>query len=112
MLDKVFAAWGIPRVIKTDNGPPFNGHEFRDYANDLSFKPRKITPLWPQANGMVERFMSTLKKTIQQAELTRRDTQAALNEVLQAYRTTLHSTTGKCPATLMLGRTPRTRILM
>lgn len=109
-LEEDFAAWGIPRVVKTDNGPPFNGHKFREYAQHLNFKHRKITPLWPQANGMVERFMSTLKKTIQQAELSKRDTQTALNEVLRAYRTTPHSTTGKCPATLMLGRIPRTHI--
>lgn len=66
----------------------------------------------PMATGqwVVERFMATLKKTIQQAELSKRDVQVALNEVLRAYRTTPHTTTGRCPATLMLGRTVRTRI--
>lgn len=110
VLDEVFTAWGIPKVVKTDNGPPVNGQEFAAFAKHLHFRHRKITPLWLQANGMVERFMATLKKTIQQAELLKCDVQVALNEVLRAYRTTPHTTTGQCPATLMLGRTVRTRI--
>ncbi|KAJ1157718.1 hypothetical protein NDU88_010418 [Pleurodeles waltl] len=47
----------------------------------------------------------------EQSKLARQDVQAALNEVLTAYRPTPHSTTNKCPATLMLGRTVRTTIL-
>jgi len=33
-LDAVFAGQGIPDVLKSDNGQPFNGHEFqmRRYA--------------------------------------------------------------------------------
>ena len=27
-LDGFFAAYGVPQVFKSDNGPPFNGHEF------------------------------------------------------------------------------------
>ena len=29
---KVFGAYGTPRRIETDGGPPFNGHEFREFA--------------------------------------------------------------------------------
>lgn len=97
-------------MVKTDNGPPFNGQEFAAFTRHLNFRHQKITPLWPQANGTVERFMATIKKTMQQAELARRDIQPALNEVLWAYRTMPHSTTNQCPATLMLGRVPHTRI--
>lgn len=102
LIDEAYAAWGIPTVVKMDNGPLFNGHEFAEFASHLNFRQRKITPMWPQANGMVERFMATLKKTTQQAELTQRDIQPALNEVLRAYKTTPHSITNRCPATLML----------
>ena len=56
-LDRIFAAYGIPKVVKSDNGPRFNGHEFAQFANYLGFKHSKVTPLWPEANGEVERFM-------------------------------------------------------
>ena len=27
-LDRIFAAYDVPQVVKSDNGPPFNGGEF------------------------------------------------------------------------------------
>ncbi|XP_018096942.2 vomeronasal type-2 receptor 116 [Xenopus laevis] len=47
-------------IIKTDNGPTFNGHTFQQFAGYLGFKHRKITPLLPKANGIVEIFMISL----------------------------------------------------
>ena len=34
-LDRIFAAYGVPQVVKSDNGPPFSGHEFAQYAEYL-----------------------------------------------------------------------------
>lgn len=31
-LDKIFATHGIPAVAKSDNGPPFNGTKFENFA--------------------------------------------------------------------------------
>ena len=50
-LDKTFSTFGIPEIVRSDNGPPFNGREFREFAQTLGFKHRKVTPLWPRANG-------------------------------------------------------------
>ena len=61
-LDKIFAEFGVTVSLKTDNGPPFNSHEFKTYASITGFRHRRITPLWPQANGETERFMRTVKK--------------------------------------------------
>lgn len=52
-LKSIFARQGLPSVVKTDNGPPFQGQEFADFAVICGFKHRKITPLWPEANGGV-----------------------------------------------------------
>ena len=52
------SAYGIPQVVKFDNAPPpFNGSEFEQFAKYLCFKHRKVSPLWPKANGEVERFI-------------------------------------------------------
>ena len=61
-LDSILSQYGIPKVIETDNGPPFNGEPFAEYAAKMGFRHCKITPLWPEANGEVERFMKTLGK--------------------------------------------------
>jgi len=37
-LDAIFARQGIPDVLKSDNGPPFNGREFQNFADYLGFK--------------------------------------------------------------------------
>ena len=50
-LDAIFARQGIPDVLKNDNGPTFNGADFKNFAEHLGFQHRKITPLWPRANA-------------------------------------------------------------
>ena len=63
-LNRVFAAYGVPQVVKSHNGPPFNGHEFAQFAQYLGFKHRRVTPLWPEANGEVERSMKRFGKVL------------------------------------------------
>ena len=50
----IFSRHAIPDVVKTDNGPPFNGNEFQTFSKDFGFQHRKITPLRPEANGEAE----------------------------------------------------------
>ena len=56
-LDQLFSTFGASRVVKSDNGPPFNGEEFTKFTHVLGFKHRKVTPRWPRADGEVERFV-------------------------------------------------------
>ena len=62
---RILATHGLPSSVKTDNGPPFNSKELRDYMNEngISFTP--VTPLWPQANAKAENFNKVLEKVIQ-----------------------------------------------
>ena len=43
-LDGIFSRQGIPDVVKSDNGPPFNSDEFANFASFLGFEHRKVTP--------------------------------------------------------------------
>ena len=40
-LDAIFARQGVPDILKSDNGPPFNGHEFEKFANHLPIQAQK-----------------------------------------------------------------------
>jgi len=71
--DRIFASYGVPQVVKSDNGPPFNGHEFARFAEYLGFTHRKVTPLWPEANGEVERFIKTIGKVLRTTANWRQD---------------------------------------
>lgn len=109
-LDQLFATFGTPRVVKSDNGPPFNGDEFAKFARVLGFRHRKVTPLWPRANGEVERFVKTLKKCIKAAKTEGRNWRKELQVILRNYRTTPHATTGVAPAVLLLKRAVRNKL--
>ena len=67
-LDRIFLSMGIPDVVRSDNGPPFNSAEFKDFASYIGFKHRKLTPYWPEANGEVENFMKPLGKACTAAQ--------------------------------------------
>ena len=58
----IFVRQGVPDILKSDNGPPFNGHEFEDFPNYIGLKHGRITSFWPRANGEVERVVQTLEK--------------------------------------------------
>merc|ERR1712002_1113381 len=65
---------------------------------------------WPQANGEVERFMQSLKKVYRSAQIESKSWKQELYKLLRNYRATPHSTTGTPPATLLFGRSIRTRL--
>ena len=109
-IDKIFAEFGVAKCLRTDNGPPFNSHEFRKFANKLGFRHQKITPLWPRANGEVERFMRTIKKVIKTSAVAGMNWKEEMNKFLRNYRATPHCTTGVAPATLLFNRPIRTKL--
>ncbi|PFX29727.1 Potassium channel subfamily T member 1 [Stylophora pistillata] len=103
-LDKLFSEFGVPDVVKSNNGPPFNCKEFASFADDLGFKHQKVTPKWARTNGEVKRFVCTVKKVIKTAKLECKNPKQELNRLLRNYRATPHSTTRVAPATALFGR--------
>ncbi|XP_060591014.1 uncharacterized protein LOC132745999 [Ruditapes philippinarum] len=103
-LQGIFARQGFPKVLKSDNGPPFQSQEFADFANACGFKHRRITPLWPEANGNVERFMGTLNKFVRVCVSGNRNWKSELNQFLMQYRATPHSSTKISPFEALTGR--------
>ena len=69
-----------------------------------------MTPLWPQANGEVERQNRSLLKRIKIAQIEKKDWKKEIESFLMMYGTTPHHTTGVSPAELMFRRKLRTRI--
>ena len=109
-LDAIFARQGIPEIVKSDNGPPFNGDEFASWAKLVGFQHRKITPLWPQANGEAERFMRTLAKAVRAAMIEKGSWKQELYTFLRHYRATPHSTTGMSPCEMLNKRKLKTEV--
>lgn len=103
-LVKFIVTFGIPEIFKSDNGPPFNGIEFKNFSETFNFKHHLITPLWPEANGQVERSVKTFKKLLMSSLLESKDCFAQLDMFLMNYRSTPHSSTGVSPYELLFNR--------
>ncbi|CAC5421578.1 unnamed protein product [Mytilus coruscus] len=110
LLDKVFSTFGIPNIVKTDNGSPWQGKEFRDFATYMGFTHRKITPLWPQNNAECERFMRSIGKSIRAAHTQHKNWKQEMFTFLRNYRATKHATTDVSPAKLLFGRNIKTKL--
>ena len=74
----------------------------------MGFKHRRITPLNPRANSVVERFMSPLQKAIKSAVIEGRDYKQEINRFLRNFRACPHPSTGLSPAEIMFNRPMKT----
>ena len=66
-LRDLFSTKGVPSVVMTDNGPPFNGKEFKQFAREFNFKHQTSSPHFHQLNrftkAMVKKVKAAYKKT-------------------------------------------------
>ncbi|XP_048583356.1 uncharacterized protein K02A2.6-like [Nematostella vectensis] len=112
-MKNIFAAYGTPKRVESDNGPPFNSGDYEEFAKEEGFDPHRITPGHPRANGESEKFMQTLNKTERIATLEGKDKyerQEAIHNMLVTYRSTLHPATGVTPYEAMRGVSVRTKL--
>ena len=60
-LRDLFSTEGVPAVVMTDNGPPFNGEEFQRFAREFNFKHQTSSPHFHQSNGFIEAMVKKVK---------------------------------------------------
>jgi hypothetical protein len=83
-LETMFARNGLPKTIKSVNGPPFVSKYVEQYLKDINVKHRKITP---SSNGEVERQNRSLMKRIRIAQAESSNWKTEVRKYLVAYRT-------------------------
>ena len=68
-LRKILLPHGLPVSITSNNGPQLISEEFCKPIEEERIERRRVTPLWPQANGEVERPSCFLLKRIKVAQI-------------------------------------------
>lgn len=69
-LFQAFAVLGIPKEIKTDNGPAYTLKEFGNFCQQWGFRHVTSIPHSPTGQAIVERAHQTLKRVLLQQSAT------------------------------------------
>ena len=103
-LQPIFARFAVPHTLKTDNGLQFVSEEFKAFLRENAEEHRTTPPLWPQANGEVERQNRTLLKMIEVAQIEGKDWRQELLKFLTAHRSTHSPNDNRCDTILLNAR--------
>jgi transposase InsO family protein len=105
LVTNFFCRFGVPRELHNDQVPNFESRLMQKVLQRLGLDKRCTTPLHPQLDGMVERYIRTVKEHLQKVVMShQRDWDTRLPIFLLAYRAVTHDTTGLTPASLVFGR--------
>ena len=108
LLRPVFAQFGIPETVVSDNGSCFTSEDFQHFLKSNGIKQITSAPYHPATNGLAEKAVQIVKKGLKKT--TSGSIKSRLAQILLAYRTTPQSTTGNTPTKLLQGRNLRTRL--
>ena len=110
-MRNIFARYGLPTQVVSDNGPPFQSAEYEEFLRQNGIQRILVSPYHPSSNRLAERFVQTFKYAMESsADDPSSSIQRRIQNFLISYRSTPHATTGSSPAKLFLKRELRTRL--
>ena len=97
-MRNIFARYGLPTQVVSDNGPPFQSAEYEEFLRQNGIQRIFVSPYHPSSNGLAERFEQTSKYAIESsADDPASSIQRRIQNFLLSYRSTPHATTGSSP---------------
>ena len=104
----LFAQFGLPETIVTDNGTCFLSAEYETFLSRNGIKHLTSAPYHPSSNSLAECAIQLVKRGLK--KVTRGSMKSHLAKVLFHYSLTPQTTTGISPSELLLGQRPRSRL--
>ena len=101
VLRSLFARYGLPKTIVTDNGTQLTSSVFEYFCRNNGISHKRSASYHPSTNGEAERFVRSFQTGM---KTTTGDVQITLCNFLMHYRSSPHVVTGKTPAEMLFGR--------
>ncbi|XP_046387450.1 uncharacterized protein K02A2.6-like [Ischnura elegans] len=112
-LRDIFARFGIPKLLVSDNGRQFVSQEFVNFCAVNKIKHVTSAPLHPATNGAAENAVKTFKYSLYKLLSDDKHKGCSLNTLINrflfSYRNTPHWITNESPSYRMFNRKVRSR---
>ena len=105
-LHAIFLEFGIPFVLRSDNGPCYASEDFKAFLQECRVVHYTSSPHYPQSNGLAEATVKLSKRLIEKAVLQGKP----WNALLLQHRITPLSSDIPSPAEILFGRKLRTEL--
>lgn len=106
VLKENFSRYGIPKILKSDNGPAFSSVEFKNFAESYGFEHITSSPRYSQSMGFIEKYVQICKNLLKKSKKCNSDPYLAILE----YRNTPIEGINLSPSQLLMGRRTRTQL--
>ena len=113
VLEDIFATFGFPKELVSDNGPPFNSYEFKNFLKNRGIVLTHSPPYHPQSNGSAERAVQTTKSVLRKFLYDFKDNfqiDKAVSTFLLNNRNTPCTENKLTPSHLLFNFKPRTEL--
>ena len=109
-LTDIFARFGFPEELVSDNGKQFISEEFEAFLKSCGIRHIRVSPYYARSNGKLERFHRYLKKNFRAVISEGKSWQKELPKILMTYRASPHQISGKSPSMLLFNHEIRTKV--
>lgn len=89
-FESLFARYGLPDYIVSDNGRQFTSFEFQSFLERNKVRHSFSPPYHPATNGAAENFVGIFKDKVTKIIKGGKNVKTAINQFLFSYRSTPH----------------------
>ena len=109
-LTDIFARFGFPEELVSDNGKQFISDEFEAFLKSCRIRHIRVSPYYARSNGKLERFHRYLNKNFRAVISEGKSWQRELPKILMTYRASPHQISGKSPSMLLFKHEISTKV--